>query len=96
MPYTGPLAGFGTIGKAEAAYFNMIKTRGGINGRKIGFICCDDSSDARTALEQTQKLVEQDKVLLMFGSFGTPGNFAVRQREQYPATVRRVRRPGME
>jgi branched-chain amino acid transport system substrate-binding protein len=78
MPYTGPLAGFGTIGKAEAAYLDMINARGGINGRKIRFISYDDSSDPRTALEQTRKLVEQDKVLLMFGSFGTPGNFAVR------------------
>ncbi len=77
MPYTGPLAGFGTIGKAEAAYFDMINARGGINGRKIRFISYDDSSDPRTAIEQTRKLVEQDKVLLMFGSFGTPGNFAV-------------------
>ena len=78
MPYTGPLAGFGAIGRAEAAYFDMINARGGINGRKIRFISYDDSSDPRTALEQTRKLVEQDKVLLMFGSFGTPGNFAVR------------------
>lgn len=78
MPYTGPLAAFGAIGKAEAAYFEMINARGGINGRKIRFISYDDSSDPRIALEQTRKLVEQDKVLLMFGSFGTPGNFAVR------------------
>jgi branched-chain amino acid transport system substrate-binding protein len=78
MPYTGPLAAFSTIGKTEAAYFEMINARGGINGRKIRFISYDDSSDPRTALEQTRKLVEKDKVLLMFGSFGTPGNFAVR------------------
>ena len=77
-PYTGPLAAFGAIGKAEAAYFDMINARGGINGRKIRFISYDDSSDPRTALEQTRKLVERDNVLLMFGSFGTPGNFAVR------------------
>jgi branched-chain amino acid transport system substrate-binding protein len=78
MPYTGPLAAFGAIGKTEAAYFEMINARGGINGRKIRFISYDDSSDPRTALEQTRKLVEEDQVLLMFGSFGTPGNFAVR------------------
>jgi branched-chain amino acid transport system substrate-binding protein len=47
----------------------MINAQGGINGRKIRFIK-DDSSDPRTALEQTRKLVEKDKVLLMFGSFG--------------------------
>jgi branched-chain amino acid transport system substrate-binding protein len=34
MPYTGPLAAFATIGKAEAAYFDMINDNGGINGRK--------------------------------------------------------------
>jgi ABC-type branched-subunit amino acid transport system substrate-binding protein len=34
MPYTGQLAAFGSIGRAEAAYFDMINERGGINGRK--------------------------------------------------------------
>jgi len=78
MPYTGPLAAFSTIGRTEAAYFDMINERGGINGRKIKFISYDDSSDPAAALEQTKKLVETDKVLLMFGSFGTPGNLAAR------------------
>jgi branched-chain amino acid transport system substrate-binding protein len=78
MPYTGPLAAFSTIGRTEAAYFDMINERGGVNGRRIKFISYDDSSDPPTALEQTQKLVEADKVLLIFGSFGTPGNLAAR------------------
>jgi branched-chain amino acid transport system substrate-binding protein len=78
MPYTGPLAAFSTIGSTEAAYFDMINERGGINGRKLKFISYDDSSDPAAALEQTKKLVESDKVLLMFGSFGTPGNLAAR------------------
>jgi branched-chain amino acid transport system substrate-binding protein len=78
MPYTGPLAAFSTIGRTEAAYFDMINERGGINGRKIRFISYDDSSDPTTALEETRKLVEADNVLLIFGSFGTPGNLAAR------------------
>jgi branched-chain amino acid transport system substrate-binding protein len=78
MPYTGALAGFGTIGKAEAAYFDMVNERGGINGRKVKFISYDSSSDTVTAVEQTHKLVETDNVLLMFGSFGTPVNMATR------------------
>ena len=45
MPYTGPLAAFASIGRAEAAYFDMINERGGINGRKIKFISRDDSSN---------------------------------------------------
>jgi branched-chain amino acid transport system substrate-binding protein len=78
MPYTGPLAAFGTIGRAEAAYFDMINDRGGINGRKVKFLSYDDSSDTTEALAQTRKLIEFDQVLLMFGSFGTPDNLATR------------------
>jgi branched-chain amino acid transport system substrate-binding protein len=78
MPYTGPLAEFSAIGKAESAYFDMINDRGGINGRKLRFISHDDNSDPTVALDLTRGLVERDNVLLMFGSFGTPGNLAVR------------------
>ena len=78
MPYTGPLAAFASIGRAEAAYFDMINERGGINGRKIRFISRDDSSNPRTAVEHTRDLVEQERVHLMFGSFGTPSNLATR------------------
>src|ERR1700704_3213162 len=74
MPYTGPLAAFASIGRAEAAYFDMINERGGINGRKIRFISRDDSSNPKTAVEHTSELVEQERVHLMFGSFGTPSN----------------------
>jgi ABC-type branched-subunit amino acid transport system substrate-binding protein len=79
MPYSGSLEVFGAIGKAEAAYFDLINERGGINGRKVRFISYDDKSDTAAALKLTRDLVEEDKVLLLFGSFGTPGNFAVRQ-----------------
>jgi ABC-type branched-subunit amino acid transport system substrate-binding protein len=78
MPYSGSMERFGEIGKAEAAYFDMINDGGGINGRKIKFMSLDDKSDPAVALDRTRGLVEDDKVLLMFGSFGTPGNFAVR------------------
>ncbi|SDS77593.1 ABC transporter substrate-binding protein [Bradyrhizobium canariense] len=79
MPYTGALAAFGAIGKAEAAYFARINEHGGINGRKVRFISYDDHSDPSAALDLTRGLVERDDVLLMFGSFGTPGNIAVRK-----------------
>jgi branched-chain amino acid transport system substrate-binding protein len=79
MPYSGPLKLFGEIGKAESAYFEMLNERGGIGGRKIRFISYDDKSDALTALRAMRTLVEDEKVLLMFGSFGTPGNFASRK-----------------
>ena len=80
MPYTAPLAEFAAIAKAEAAYFDMINDRGGINGRKVRFISLDDKSDPTLTLDLTRGLVERDNVLLMFGSFGTVGNLAVRAR----------------
>jgi branched-chain amino acid transport system substrate-binding protein len=79
MPYTGPLAAFAAIGRAEAAYFDMVNERGGINGRKIKFVSVDNSSSPRDAVERTRELVEKEKVLFMFGSFGTPDNLATRQ-----------------
>jgi branched-chain amino acid transport system substrate-binding protein len=42
MPYSGPISGYATIGKAELAYFNMVNDNGGINGRKINLISRDD------------------------------------------------------
>jgi ABC-type branched-subunit amino acid transport system substrate-binding protein len=79
MPYSGNLEVFGAIGKAEAAYFEMINERGGITGRKIRFISYDDKSNPVAALDLTRRLIEEDNVLLVFGSFGTPGNFGVRK-----------------
>ena len=60
------------------AFINNINEHGGINGRKIKFISYDDSSDPEQASQQTRTLVEKDKALLMFGSFGTPDNLAIR------------------
>ena len=79
MPYTGELAAFATIGRAEAAYFDMINERGGINGRKIKFISYDDAYSPPKAVEQTRKLVESDEVLLMFNPLGTPSNSAIQK-----------------
>src|SRR3954468_24077928 len=58
MPYSGSLGVFGAIGKAEAAYFEMINERGGINGRKVRFSSYDDKSDPPTALNLTRGLIE--------------------------------------
>jgi ABC-type branched-subunit amino acid transport system substrate-binding protein len=78
VPYTGQLAAFGAIGRTEAAYFDMINDQGGIGGRKVKFISYDDDGDPAEAMRQTRRLVEDDHVLAVFGSFGTPGNLAVR------------------
>jgi len=77
MPYSGPASSYGTIGRAEAAYFKKVNDEGGVNGRKIVFLSLDDGYSPPKAVEATRRLVEQDQVLLMFGSLGTATNTAV-------------------
>ena len=77
MPYSGPLSAYGTVGRAEAAYFAMINEKGGIGGRKIRLISLDDGFSPPKTVEQTRRLVEADNVLLIFSSLGTPTNSAV-------------------
>ena len=77
MPYSGPASSYGAIGKAEAAYFAMINDQGGINGRKINFISRDDGYSPPKTVEQVRQLVEQDQVLALFQTLGTPPNIAI-------------------
>ena len=77
MPYSGPASAYATIGKTEAAYFDMVNANGGINGRRIDFISYDDGYSPPKAVEQARRLVEDDGVLLIFNSLGTPSNSAI-------------------
>jgi branched-chain amino acid transport system substrate-binding protein len=77
MPYSGPASLYSTVGKAMAAYFDKINADGGVNGRKIKLISLDDGYSPPRAVEQTRKLVEQEEVLLIFGTVGTAVNTAV-------------------
>src|SRR6186997_2972661 len=79
MPYSGPASAYGTIGKAQAAYFRMINEQGGVNGRKINFISYDDAYSPPKTVEQARKLVEGDEVLLIFSSLGTAPNSAIQK-----------------
>jgi branched-chain amino acid transport system substrate-binding protein len=78
MPYSGPASAYSAVGKAEAAYFAMVNDQGGINGRKINFISGDDSYSPPKTVEVVRRLVEQDHVLLLFGTLGTAPNTAIR------------------
>jgi branched-chain amino acid transport system substrate-binding protein len=78
MPYSGPASGYGAIGRSLTAYFAMINEQGGINGRKVSFISRDDSYSPPKTVEQVRKLVEDDQVLFLFQTLGTPPNLAIR------------------
>ena len=77
MPYSGPASSYGTIGKLHTAYFKMINEAGGVNGRKINLISLDDGYSPPKTVEQVRKLVEQDEVLALFATLGTPSNSAI-------------------
>ncbi len=76
-PYSGPASAYGAIGKAIGAYFKKINDEGGVNGRKINFVSYDDGYSPPKAVEMARKLVEQDEVLFIFQSLGTPSNSAI-------------------
>ena len=77
MPYSGPASSYGTYGKAQAAFFRMINEHGGINGRMVRLLSLDDGYSPPRAVEQIRKLLEQEQVLAIFSSFGTPTNTAI-------------------
>lgn len=78
-PYSGNLSAYGAIGKAIQAYWDMVNAEGGINGRKITFISYDDGFSPAKTVELVRKLVEDDRVFLIFQLLGTPTNTAVQK-----------------
>jgi ABC-type branched-subunit amino acid transport system substrate-binding protein len=78
-PYSGNLSAYGVIGKAIQAYWDMVNAAGGINGRKIAFTSYDDGFSPTKTVELVRKLVEEDKVFLIFQLLGTPTNTAVQK-----------------
>ena len=76
-PYSGNASTYGLIGKTIEATFKMVNDKGGINGRKIEFITYDDGYTPPKTVEMVRKLVEEDKVLCVFQTLGTPPNSAI-------------------
>jgi ABC-type branched-subunit amino acid transport system substrate-binding protein len=77
MPYSGPASAFSILGRIELAYFKMINSQGGINGRKVNLVSLDDGYSPPKAVEQARKLVEEEQVLALFSPLGTPPNIAM-------------------
>ncbi len=88
VPFSGPVSVAGVVGHASLAYFDAINKAGGINGRQIKLIVLDDGYSPPKTVEATRRLVEDENVLMMYGSVGTPTNAAV---EKYLNVRRRCR-----
>src|SRR6185312_17208909 len=76
VPFSGPVSVAGVVGHASLAYFAAVNKAGGINGRQVKLIVLDDGYSPPKTIEATRRLVEDDAVLMMYGSVGTPTNAA--------------------
>ena len=76
-PYSGPASSYSAIGKTMEAYFKSVNEAGGINGRKVKFFSLDDGYNPSKTVEMVRQLVEQEKVLALFQTLGTPTNSAI-------------------
>jgi branched-chain amino acid transport system substrate-binding protein len=75
---TGPIAArMKPPTEAMIAYFNAVNDAGGINGRRIKLINLDDGFDPKRAMENTKKLINEEKVFAMFAQVVGPTTKAV-------------------
>jgi branched-chain amino acid transport system substrate-binding protein len=75
---SGPL-GPQTLQYGEGArlLFDSVNAAGGIHGRKISYTVLDDGFDPKRAADNARKLIEEDKVFMLFNNTGTAQTAAV-------------------
>jgi branched-chain amino acid transport system substrate-binding protein len=84
FPLTGRASVYAPIPAAMKAYFSYVNSRKGpdgrrgIYGRQIVFKIYDDGYNPANTVQQTRRLVEEDKVFAVIGSLGTEHNEAIR------------------
>ena len=67
-PLTGANADLGKeIRNGALAYFEKINATGGVNGNKIKLTTLDDKNDTKLSAANTQKLLNENKVVALFG-----------------------------
>jgi len=78
VPLSGSASAFGTVGPGANAYFRYVNAHGGVFGRKIHYIWRDDGYDPSRTVDETRRLVQEDKVFAIFNTVGTEHNVAIR------------------
>lgn len=74
---SGPVSSYSVISTCLEAMFRRLNEEGGVGGRRVRFIVYDDAYQPPRTLEQTRRLVEQDRVAFTFNQLGTPTNSAI-------------------
>lgn len=71
--FTGPSRGLSIeLYRGSLAYFEHVNAADGIHGKRIMIRAYDDGYNPIPAIENTIRLIEQDKVFLLFDYMGTP------------------------
>lgn len=71
--FTGPSRGLGIeLYRGAQAYFQHANESGGVNGRTVTLQLYDDGYQPVPSVENTMKLMLEDKVFALFGYVGTP------------------------
>ncbi len=71
--FRGPTGGLGSeLYRGSMAYIDYVNENGGVHGRKIVIVPYDDGYNPAPAIENTIRLIEKDKVFLLFDYLGTP------------------------
>jgi branched-chain amino acid transport system substrate-binding protein len=78
VPLSGPESAYSVIAQGAAAYFEYVNANGGVFGRQIDYRYYDDAYDPAQTIQQTRRLVEQDKVFAIFNTVGTEHALAIR------------------
>jgi branched-chain amino acid transport system substrate-binding protein len=76
-PFSGPASAYKSIAEGANAYFDLVNSKGGVDGRKIKFITLDDAYEPPRAVQNARRLVEEEKVFALFNTLGTPNNLAI-------------------
>jgi len=76
--FSGPVAaGVKETTDGAKLYLDAVNARGGVNGQKIDLISLDDKFEPKLAGENARKLIEEQNVLAMFLTRGTPHTEAI-------------------
>ncbi len=76
--FTGPVgAGVKETTDGAKLYIDAINAKGGVNGQKIELVSLDDKFDPKLAAENARKLIEEQNVVAMFLTRGTPHTEAI-------------------
>ncbi len=70
---SGPASELGKEFRAGIlAAFGHANAAGGVHGRKLELLSLDDSYEPEKAIENTRKLIEEERVFALIGAVGTP------------------------